>query len=130
MYCFIWLYSDRTRHFCGRGSKILTKLLEGDSYMEKLISSPSEPSWVIRVCQKSQKSKNHEKPGFWGIFGYSSKTVKSIFLIFWDKTPLTNTKRLGKKFSWKLASFLRKYQLCKTQNFSKTCFLIFIKFKT
>ena len=36
------LYSGRTEHFCGRGSKILTKLLEGGFYIKKLISSPSE----------------------------------------------------------------------------------------
>ena len=86
-----WLYSDRTEHFCGRGAQILTKLLEGVPYMEKMISSPSEPFLAIRVCQKCQKTKKHEKPGFWGNFGYISKTVKSIFMIFWDKTPLTNT---------------------------------------
>ena len=56
-----------------------------------------------------QKTKKCEKPGFWGIFSNSSKTVKSIVLIFWHKRPLTNTKRLGEKFFWKLASFLRKH---------------------
>ena len=38
--------------------------------------------------------------------GYISKTVKSIFMILWDKTPLTNTYRRGKKFPQKLASYL------------------------
>ena len=89
--CYKWLYSDRTEHFCGRGPRNLTKLLEGVQYMEKLISSPSEPFLAIRVCQKCQKIKNHEKPGFWGNFGYISATVKSIFMIFWDKTPKTNS---------------------------------------
>ena len=86
-----WLYSDRTEHFCGRGPRNLTKLLEGLQYIEKLISSPLEPFLAIRVCQKCQKIKNHEKPGFWGNFGYISATVKSIFMIFWDKTPKTNS---------------------------------------
>ena len=126
----LWLYSDRTEHFCGRGAQILTKLFEGVPYMEKMISSPSEPFLVIRVCQKCQKTKKHEKTDFWGNFGYISKMVKSIFMIFWDKTPLSNTWRLGKKISPKLASFLRKNQLYKTWNFSKTRLLIFIKFKT
>ena len=38
--------------------------------------------------------------------GYISKTVKSIFMILWDKTPLTNTYRRGKNFPQKLASYL------------------------
>ena len=58
------LYSDRTEHFCGRGPQILMKLLEGGPYMKKIVSSPSEPFLVIRVCQKCQKIKKHEKPGF------------------------------------------------------------------
>ena len=58
------LYSDRTEHFCGRGPKILTKLFGVGSDMEKLTSSPPEPSVVIRVYQKCQKTKKHEKPGF------------------------------------------------------------------
>ena len=29
--------------------------------MEKMISSPSEPFLAIRVCQKCQKTKKHEK---------------------------------------------------------------------
>ena len=58
------LYSDRTEHFCGRGAQILTKFFEVVPYMEKMISSPSKPFLVIRVCQKCQKLKKHEKPGF------------------------------------------------------------------
>ena len=58
------LYSDRTEHFCGRGPRNLMKLLEGVPYMEKIISSPSEPFLAIRVCQKCPKTKKHEKPGF------------------------------------------------------------------
>ena len=58
------LYSDGTEHFCGRGPQILTKLLEGGPYMKKIVISPSEPFLVIRVCQKCQKIKKHEKPGF------------------------------------------------------------------
>ena len=106
---FSWLYSDRTEHFCGRGAQILTKLLGVGSDMEKLISSHPEPSLVIRVYKKCQKTKKCEKSGFWGFFSNSSKTVKSIFFIFWHRRPLTNTKRLGGKFFWKLASFLRKH---------------------
>ena len=68
----IRLYSDRTEHFCGRGPQILTKLLEGGPYMKKIVISPSEPFLVIRVCQKCQKIKKHEKPGFWGFFSHSS----------------------------------------------------------
>ena len=64
-------------------------------YMKKLRSSPFEPL-VIRVCQKCQKGKNSEKIGFWGNFGYISKRVKSIFMIFWHKTPLNINKRIAK----------------------------------
>ena len=60
----------------------------------------------------------------------NSKTVRLIFLIFWHKTPITNTKWLKKKFFQKLFSFLRKCQLCKSWNFSKTRILFFMKFKT
>ena len=64
-FCLIFLdYSDRTKQFCGRGAQILTKLLGVGSDMEKLISSHLEPSLVIRVYQKCQKTKKHEKPGF------------------------------------------------------------------
>ena len=58
------LYSDRTEQFCGRGAQILTKLLGVGSDMEKLISSHLEPSLVIRVYQKCQKTKKCEKSGF------------------------------------------------------------------
>ena len=85
------LYSDRTEQFCGSGAQILTKFLRGLHTSKKMICSPSEPFLAIRVCQKCPKTKKHEKPGFWGNFDYISKTVKSIFMIFWDKTPLTNT---------------------------------------
>ena len=76
--------------------------------MEKMISSPSEPFLVIRVSQKCQKPKKHEKLGFLGFFSNSSKTVKSIFLIFGQKTPLTRFQRLENFFPRKLVSFLRK----------------------
>ena len=82
-----WLYSGRTEHFWPRATPILTKVFEMVFYMEKLKSSSSEHVLVIRVCQKCQKCKKREYPGFWGNFGYISKTEKSISMIFWHKTP-------------------------------------------
>ena len=99
-------------------------------YMKKLRSSSLEHFLVIRVCQKCQKCKIREKPGFWSNCGYISKTVRSIFMIFWLKTPLTINKRLAKKIFQNFLPFLRNNQLCKNWNFSKTCFFIFLKFKT
>ena len=43
---------------------------------------------------KNAKNPKKGKTGFWGKIGYNSKTVRSIFLIFWHKTPITNAKRL------------------------------------
>ena len=125
-----WLYSGRAEHFWTKGAPILTKFFWGHQYMKKLRSSHSEHFLVIRVCQKCQKCENSEKPGFWGNFGYISKTVKSIFMIFWHKTPLTINKRLAKKIFQNFLPFLRNNQLCKNWNFSKTRFSFFLKFKT
>ena len=125
-----WLYSGRTKHFWLRGAPILTTLFEMVLYMEKLISSPSKHFLVIRVCQKCQKCKISEKLGFWRNCGYISKTVRSIFMIFWLKTPLTINKRRAKKIFQNFLPFLRNNQLCKNWYFSKTCFFIFLKFKT
>ena len=85
---------------------------------------------VIRVCQKYQKCKISEKPGFWRNYGYFFKTVRSIFMIFWHKTPLTINKRLAKKIFQNFLPLLRNNQLCKNWNFSKTRYFIFLKFKT
>ena len=94
-------------------------------YMKKLRCSPLEHFLVIRVCQKCQKCKNREKPDFWGNCGYISKKVRSIFVIFVDHKQ----KKRQKKFQI-FFPFLRKHQLCKNWNFSKTRFFIFLKFKT
>ena len=126
----IWLYSGRAVHFWTKGAPILTKIFLVLQYMKKLRSSPSEHFLVIRVCQKCQKCKISEKPGFWRNCGYISKTVRSIFMIFWLKTPLTINKRRAKKIFQNFLPFLRNNQLCKNWNFSKTCFFIFLKFKT
>ena len=93
-----WLYSGRAEHFWTKGAPILTKIFLVLQYMEKLRSSPSEHFLVIRVCQKWRKCKNSEKPGFSGNCGYISITVRSIFMNFWQKTPLTMNKRWQKKF--------------------------------
>ena len=66
-------------------------------YMKKLRSSSLEHFLVIRVCQKCQKYENSEKPGFWGNCGYISKTVWSIFMIFWHKTALNHKQKNVKK---------------------------------
>ena len=95
--------------------------------MKKLRSSPSEHFLVIRVCQKCQKCKISEKPGFWRNCGYISKTVRSIFMIFWLKTPLTINKRRAKNFFQNFLPFLRNDQLCKNWNFSKTRFFYFFE---
>ena len=95
-YC-IGLYSGRAVHFWTEGAPILTKFFLVLQYMKKLRSSPSEQFLVIRVCQKWQKCKISEKPGFWRNCGYISKTVRSIIMIFWHKTPLTINKRMAKK---------------------------------
>ena len=92
------LYSGRAEHFWTKGAPNLTKIFLVLQYMEKLRSSPSEHFLVIRVCQKWQKCKNSEKPGFSGNCGYISKMVRSIFMNFWQKTPLTINKRVGKNF--------------------------------
>ena len=125
-----WLYSGRAVHFWTKGAPILTKIFLVLQYMKKLRSSPSEHFLVIRVCQKCQKCKISEKPGFWRNCGYISKTVRSIFMIFWLKTPLTINKRRAKNFFQNFLPFLRNNQLCKNWNFSKTRFFIFLKFKT
>ena len=125
-----WLYSGRAVHFWTKGAPILTKIFLVLQYMKKLRSSPSEHFLVIRVCQKCQKCKISEKPGFWRNCGYISKTVRSIFMIFWLKTPLTINKRRAKKNFQNFLPFLRNDQLCKNWNFSKTRFFIFLKFKT
>ena len=125
-----WLYSGRAEHFWTKGAPILMKIFLVLQYMKKLRSSPSEHFLVIRVCQKCQKCKISEKPGFWRNCGYISKTVRSIIMIFWHKTPLTINKRLAKKKFQNFLPFLRNNQLCKNWNFSKTCFFIFLKFKT
>ena len=121
------LYSDRTEHFCGRGAQILTKLLGVGSDTEIFISSHPEPSMVIRVYQKCQKTKKCEKPGFWGIFSNSSKTVKSIVLIFWHKRPLTNTKRLGGKIFLKTCFIFEKTLVLQKVKFLKNPFFDFHK---
>ena len=77
---------------------------------------------VILVCQKCQKCKNSEKPGFRGNCGYISKSVRSIFMIFWHKTPLTINKRMAKFFFQNFLPFLRKNQLCKKLKFLKNLF--------
>ena len=82
-------------------------------YMKKLTSSPLEQFLGIRVCQKRQKCKNSEKLGFWWNFGYISKMVRSIFMIFWHKTPLTINKRLAKK------NFKIFFHFWETTNFAK-----------
>ena len=97
-FCNCRLYSGRAVHFWTKGAPILTKIFLVLQYMKKLRSSPSEHFLVIRVCQKCQKCKISEKPGFWRNCGYISKTVRSIFMIFWLKTPLTINKRRAKKF--------------------------------
>ena len=124
------LYSGRAEHFWTKGAPILMKIFLVLQYMKKLRSSPSEHFLVIRVCQKWQKCKISEKTGFWRNCGYISKTVRSIIMIFWHKTPLTINKRLAKKKFQNFLPFLRNNQLCKNWNFSKTCFFIFLKFKT
>ena len=125
-----WLYSGRADYFWTKGAPILTKFSLVLQYMKKLRSSPSEHFLVSRVCQKCQKCKISEKPGFWRNCGYISKTVRSIFMIFWLKTPLTINKRRAKKIFQNFLPFLRNNQLCKNWNFSKTRFFIFLKFKT
>ena len=127
---YSWLYSGRAEHFWTKGAPILTNFFLVLQYMKKLRSSPSEHFLVIRVCQKCQKCKISEKPGFWRNCGYISKTVRSIFMIFWLKTPLTINKRRAKNFFQNFLPFLRNNQLCKNWNFSKTRFFIFLKFKT
>ena len=109
-----WPYSGRAVHFWTKGAPIFF----------------SEHFLVIRVCQKCQKCKISEKPGFWRNCGYISKMVRSIFMIFWLKTPLTINKRRAKKNFQNFLPFLRNNQLCKNWNFSKTRFFIFLKFKT
>ena len=125
-----WLYSGRAEHFRAKVAPILTKFFLVLQYMKKLRSSPSEHFLVIRVCQKCQKCKISEKPGFWRNYGYISKTVGSIFMIFLHRTPVTINKRMAKKKFQNFLPFLRNDQLCKNWNFSKTRFFIFLKFKT
>ena len=125
-----WLYSGRAEHFWTKGAPILTKFFLVLLYMKKLRSSPSEHFLVSRVCQKWQKCKISEKPGFWRNCGYISKMVRSIFMIFWLKKPLTINKRRAKKNFKNFLPFLRNNQLCKNSNFSKTRFFNFLKFKT
>ena len=58
------LYSGRAVHFWTKGAPILTKIFVVLQYMKKMRSSPLEHFLVIRVCQKCQKCKISEKPGF------------------------------------------------------------------
>ena len=111
------LYSGRVVHFWTKGAPILTKIFLVLQYMKKLRSSPSEHFLVIRVCQKCQKCKNSEKPGFWGNCGYISKTVWSIFMIFWHKTPLTINKRMAKKIVKNFLHFWENIKFAKIENF-------------
>ena len=122
----IRLYSGRAEHFWPKGTPILTKFLLVLHYMKKLRSSSSEQFLVIRVCQKCQKCKNSEKLGFWGNCGYISKMVRSIFMIFWHKTPLTINKRMTKKFSISLSIFEKTSTLQKLK-FLKNLFLYFFE---
>ena len=103
-----------------QGQTLLAKECPNFEYMKNLRSSPSEHFLVIMVCQKRQKCKNSEKPGFWGNCGYFSKMVMSIFMIFWYKTTLTINKRMAKNSIQIFSPFLRNHQICKIWNFSKT----------
>ena len=107
------LYSGRAEHFWTKGAPNWTKNFLVLQYMKKFRSSPSEYFLVIRVCQKWQKCKISEKPGFWRNCGYISKTVRSIIMIFWHKTPLTINKRLAKK------KFKIFFHFWETTNFAK-----------
>ena len=121
----IWLYSGRTEHFWTKGAPNLTKIFLVLQYMEKLRSSPSEHFLVIRVCQKWQKCKNSEKPGFSGNCGYISITVRSIFMNFWQKTPLTMNKRVAKKIFKIFSHFWENINFAKIEISQKLVFLFF-----
>ena len=122
---FIGLYSGRTEHFWPMGVPIFTKLFEMVLYMKKLRSRTSE-NIVSLGCVKNGKNAKREKPGFEGILAISQNS-KVNFYDFFAKNTL---KRLAKNFFQKFFPFLRKNQLCKNWNFSKTCSFIYLKFKT
>ena len=118
------LYSGQ--HFWTKGAPILTNFFLVLQFMKKLRCSPF---LVSRVRQKCRKCKYSEKPGFWRKRGYISKTVRSIFMIFWLKTPLTINKRLAKKIFKIFFHFREKINFAKIEITQKPVFLFFWNWK-
>ena len=102
-----------------QGQTLLAKECPNFEYMKNLRSSPSEHFLVIMVCQKRQKCKNSEKPGFLRELWLYLQNGKVNFYEFLAHNTFDHKQKKGKFFFSKFLSIFEKTSTLQKLKFLK-----------